>query len=813
MEWLIVRRKLMLEINFDLWFVFKRGWRSVSKNKARVLPVIIVLIGGIAGGSAMISATTSNFKTYEHAWDQMNLADLWINLTPINYTIVTAELNNLTSFPMEYDLRLVVNTQVEFNGKNESGYVVGLDWDAGVDINIPLVDFKPIKPSDIGEGDMIVEEQYAKSKSMKNGDELHFFIGGKKVTKAIDKRAYASDYSFIPSSEKYWLPSLGNLPVIFIDLSTLQTLYDNGPVVNQILVDLPPILEHIDITSYYETSQNETNLIANIVSIIPKETYPSYFFIKEDYESDKDFSYIISGLMFLVAMIILQITASQQVEHEKKEIGALRAIGATSWEVMSAYLLFGAVVGVIGCFGGSILSIILGWVFVQYIAQVFPFIPDLKYYISFTSIGILCIMAFLGCIVSVISSAYRAAKITPQSAIRPETQYYSRKSLIERFGSYFKLPSLSPEYMYATRKFFSRKAHSLLKIGALSLVMMLFVVALAFNSSIQYTEEKSFVEYETWDVSVALSNYTDNTILKQEFNGIQDVTRFEVSITDFTGLFDADGELVFVKLFAYEDNTKMHSFGLKKGDKFSSEDNSIILSAHLVTIVDKDVGEIVYAVARNGTKIPLKISGISSEFIESTIFTSVSTAGILLNQTGKANAMLFQSSNPEATKQVLESYTLVENVQTLTEVRASFDALLGILDVVIFIGMILMILMAAGFTAALMALSIRDKADDLATMKAVGIRRREIFLLQMVETGLLALLCGFLGLFVGIEVTHWMLQYMTKSIASLEYFYSPIDMGITWFLFIVSLVLGNLLPLQGVFRKNLATLTREKIIG
>ena len=115
--------------------------------------------------------------------------------------------------------------------------------------------------------------------------------------------------------------------------------------------------------------------------------------------------------------------------------------------------------------------------------------------------------------------------------------------------------------------------------------------------------------------------------------------------------------------------------------------------------------------------------------------------------------------------------------------------------------------------SALIALDVNDKADDFGIMIAVGTRKRELIRMQISQSLVLAAICGPLGLLLGYQLTIMMLDWMAVNFVSLPFSYPPSQMVISFILFLITILVGNILPLRRVFKMNIADLTREKVIG
>ena len=797
-------------VEFEWRFVLKRGVRSVTNNKSRVVPVILLLIVGITGGAVMVDLNRAAYQANVEAWELSNLADIWINTA----LVPRSELENIvglfSEFIRDYDFRLFLPFQLDFQDQNVTGYAVGLDWEEGIPVNKILYQSEPLLRSKIpNRFGFFLERQFALTQDLELHKMVTLYVHGTRLSLPCDLFGYDPSFTYYPTTEKYWLPSLGTLPIAFFDRSFLGELYGSTSLANQIVLTLG----WVDTSRFEEIMKQKLfghPLAKHVISIIPQEEYPSYQMVTEDYETDTQFGYMMGMVLFGVALMVLYITSEQQVEQEKKQIGALRAIGTSQAEIFCSYVLFALIIGGIGLVLSVPVAYLLGQVLITYAAGLLGN-PDLEYTMNFRTLGIFGASAFIMGFLAIVVSAYRASRVTPMSAIRPEAEYYLKIPLIERLLDKLRI-RLGPESKFTLRRFFSRRTRGIFMGLGFALVMMLFVFTFALTNSLQDIADVQFNDYENWDVAATLVGYNEIEAIDQTFSDIPFIHKLEPAISDYIGIINSERELMFVGLWGYVSRPTMHSFGLREG--YSSLDGiSTIISSNLVGILGIGVGDLIQVQTRGGRQQALKIIGISSELVQTSITTSLEMAGKLTENPDQANAILCTSPKPEELAGALEQHEKVYNVQIKADIQDDFEELMEIVNVVIYMMLLIIGAMGVLISAALIALDINDKADDFGIMIAVGSRKSELVRMQIIQSVVLVIICGPLGLVLGYQLTLGFINWMAENFVSLPFSYPPSQMVISFVLFFITILLGNFLPLRRVFRMNIADLTREKVIG
>ena len=137
---------------------------------------------------------------------------------------------------------------------------------------------------------------------------------------------------------------------------------------------------------------------------------------------EKWVAFIILCLIILVAAFNIVSTLTMVVRDKTREIGILKAMGATSRDVTTMFLLQGLFVGVVGTISGGILGYTLCWIQDTYhivtlpaeLYQVsaFPVQMDPLDFVAIASATMII------CVLSAVAPALTAARLHPVEAIR-----------------------------------------------------------------------------------------------------------------------------------------------------------------------------------------------------------------------------------------------------------------------------------------------------------------------------------------------------------------------------------------------------------
>ena len=140
---------------------------------------------------------------------------------------------------------------------------------------------------------------------------------------------------------------------------------------------------------------------------------------------------VVVMLLAVVAVAVFNIVSTLvMVVHEKEsDIAILRSQGATPGHIIKIFLLYGAVIGLVGVLAGGVLGALGAWVITDVVAlierltgtqflqgDVYP-ITYLPSDLRLTDWLMVCGVSYLICLLATLYPAWRAAKVQPATVL------------------------------------------------------------------------------------------------------------------------------------------------------------------------------------------------------------------------------------------------------------------------------------------------------------------------------------------------------------------------------------------------------------
>ncbi len=137
--------------------------------------------------------------------------------------------------------------------------------------------------------------------------------------------------------------------------------------------------------------------------------------------------FVITSVLIAISFVIVVISAINiahnffmQVSERRREIGVLRAVGATRADVMGIILGESAIIGVASGIAGSLLAVGFGtlvdWASSRFLPK-FPFKPDTYFDFTWWIFALALGFSLLFCVLGGLLPAYRASRLEPATAL------------------------------------------------------------------------------------------------------------------------------------------------------------------------------------------------------------------------------------------------------------------------------------------------------------------------------------------------------------------------------------------------------------
>ncbi|HXR04318.1 MAG TPA: ABC transporter permease [Verrucomicrobiae bacterium] len=281
---------------------------------------------------------------------------------------------------------------------------------------------------DLSGRSLLVGSEFARTYNLFVGDHVSIYSPAE-LRKMKDKRGKANEEAILP--DEYTVSGIFDVgyydydvSVIVVSLENAQDLYALGDSVHGLMVMLhdpfqaPEVQDELETTlgpDYNITTWTEENAVILGALMVEKNVM----------------FYILFFIVLVAALCILsaQITF---VVQKTREIGMLKALGATNFQISCIFLSQSAIIGVLGVLAGYGLGLLAlayrnGFLHVMnhltgrdLLPVSLYFFRELPAVINPRDIAIICGVSFVICVLGGVLPAWRAGRLKPVEALRYE---------------------------------------------------------------------------------------------------------------------------------------------------------------------------------------------------------------------------------------------------------------------------------------------------------------------------------------------------------------------------------------------------------
>ena len=532
------------------------------------------------------------------------------------------------------------------------------------------------------------------------------------------------------------------------------------------------------IETYYDSKTEDED---NLYLCTNRSTMTFYATLNADVVQARQFTFVFPAVFFLVAVLIILTTLSQMIVKERTQIGTLKALGLSNGQIYLYYLMITLSLVALG----SIIGIIIGPLLIPNILglkySILYSLPAMKYvFPTWEAIATLLIfLAVTGLTTFIV--CHKAIKLTPSESMRPEPPKLNYKV---RASSKKKQGVVGLSLKMASRNIaVDLKKSIMVVVGVLGCTALL-ACGFGIEDTVNNGIDSDIANFRNDDITLTYSttlSYEDATKDIKVMNG---VTNVEPTSSNASTFYVEGGTRVTRTLTILAENSTHYGFSFDK--------DTVAMSTKAAKLAGAKVGDTL-TFDIDGKDYTANVSLIYSAFYFHGIMIH-SDASFLNGKSIKYNGALVDCKVEEVEKldASFERLSYVSDSQTSAEWRGYISDTMSSVMTMTNAVKVFAILLAIVALYNLSLMNFRQKMRDVATLKVLGFKLKEIALSLLSEAMLLTLTGVGVGLCLGYP---FLLAVMgTNQVEVVEYIYciKPLSYFLSFVLTAVVVLIINI---------------------
>lgn len=747
--------------------LIKDFFRGMAKNKGKFISVFFIILLGAAFFSGLRSSRGDMLLSAERYYDDSALMDLKVMS---EYGLTEKDAENISS--LDGVDKAVGGWSLDVVSDTEDNKAVKL-ISYSDEVNLPDITEGRLPEND---GECLLDSFFADVYGFSVGDTFAVSDGG-------------AGLGMLLSRKQFTVSGLCNLPY-YMDLNRGTGTVGNGEL-DGFAVVMPevfsrfPVYTEISVTvsgaaeldSFGDKYEGEVEKAAKKIEELSDGQWyvldRGYIASCVNYENDAERINSLSGLLpiifFLVAALVSLNAMTRLVEEERPQIGTLKALGCGDGTVLFRYLAY----ALIPAFLGAVAGVLLG-------EKIFPLAIMNAYSLLYTGLpnnlapynivqGVIAVAASVLCTgLATVFACFKISREKPAQIMRPEAPKAGKRVLLERVPFVWK--HLSFTQKATVRNMFRYKRRFLMTVIGVAGCMGLVMVGLGLHDSIIVVADKQFEEITHYQAAVT---YVDGICEEQKEDIILQIEEKDPDISAveiYSMSVDAESAESVQTLSVTVPRTldSLEDFFTFRGrtsrKSFVLGDDGALISEKTATSLGVKAGDEL-TVGSGASKKSVKIAAVYENYIGHYLFISPSLCKEVFGAEPQYNQLILRyADNSDAYENELGSFLLslggVQGVNFVSTTVKWADDTLSSLNTIVLIVLAAAALLAFVVLYNLNSINIAERKRELATLKVLGFRNREVAAYVYKENMLLTILGIVFGIFVGI-LLH---SYVIKSI-------------------------------------------------
>ena len=505
-----------------------------------------------------------------------------------------------------------------------------------------------------------------------------------------------------------------------------------------------------------------------------RTSLPSYASVESDASSIESIATVFPLIFFTVAVLISLTTVTRMVEEDRGLIGVYKALGYSRGRILSKYLIYSFAACLTGGIAGDALGFIALPEIIFTIFRTMYALPEFQLcFNAFTAFWGIALFA-IGIVGATFLACRHVLRETPASLMRPKAPRAGKRILLERITPLWRRMGFLNKV--SACNLFRYKKRFLMTVFGIAGCTALMICGLGIRDTVISLKPRQYgdtgiVKYDLMAV-VADADFDKG---EEELRATGQVEQLLQARID-TVTVEYGGAKESVQLMVVPDNADLSAY-LRTADgadtsplvpangngpdlALPDDGNGVLITKNAEQVLGFGLGDelaVQDSTLRSGT---VKIDGITINYLGNFVFMTESAYRAAFGETCVPNAFLVNLDGTDDEKieladELAAGDTFV-SVSSSTKIANDFSQNFKIIDVVVYVVTVMAAALAFAVVFTLSNTNISERERELATIKVLGFRKREVHRYINKETIILTLIGIVAGFPLGYAITRFL---------------------------------------------------------
>jgi putative ABC transport system permease protein len=782
--------------------------RSLILRKGQFIAVVSVVAIGIMLYIAMSNSYQNLQKSQLDFYAKKDFADYYFQVVKAPERI-TKQIENLpgvdrVSGRITEDLALI-----KTDDSRASARIVTYEPEDKEDLNKLYILTGRIFSSSSSGGEMeaVVDPQFMAANGLIPGDSISIVKDGRQINVRVVGSATGPEFIYVVKDAVTMFPDPETFGIIMLPQRQVQQAFNMSGQINQILIRFDPGLDEERTIKEIEEILSPYGLLASY----PRDDQISHAMLEAEIDGLKSIAGVLPVIFLLIAAAIQFVIIRRMIKTQRSQIGIMKALGYTSREIKSHYIIYSLLVGFCGALTGTIFGILLS----GYITDMFALYFNLPEKILGYNLPVIG-NAFLLSIIIAAAAGWSAANavtgIQPAESMRPETPKIGSHSLLETAASIWS--RLSPQWKMSLRSIRRNRGRFAVTLLGTIFAVILMIMALGTNDSVDYMMARHFDLDRTYDLQVSFAHplKTSELLELSRLNGVERVEGYFDLPVKISYQGRSENEL----LTAYPLDMQLKHVFDTNNQPVQLPEAGILINKNTAVKLGVMAGDevTIETLLPQGPKHieKVKIAGVNTQMFGGGSYLNLAAANRIIKEAGLVTGAMVKI-RPGQEERVEKDINAMLKVSSLLNREKERENIMSMMEPTIFIvGMLVLFALILGFAIIYNSstISFHEREQEFAALKVIGFQSSEVSRIILQENLLQLILGLIIGLPAGGILTRVYLTSLSNELYDMPAAVYPLSYLLSALGVAVFVVLAYKIAVRGIDRLDLVEVLKNR---
>ena len=702
--------------------------RDLWSLKTQVLSIALVIASGIGGFIGSFATYGSLQASREGYYEAARFAHVFASAkrAPQSAAAKIAEIPGVA----EAETRIVRDAQLSLEGVAPPMIARLIGVDVAHPPGMNRLTLKSGRwPAPGATQEVLVNQRFVEARGLRLGDRLQVLINGKRESLVFVGAALTPEYIYPTRGGA--LPDDAWFAIVWMDERILAAAFNMEGALNSALVRL----QHGASPERAIAALDELLALYGGLGAAGRADQASDRILSQEINQQRIFGTVLPAVFLFVAAFILNVVLHRQVNAQRAEIAALKALGYEDFAIAAHYLKFAAVIVVLGIALGLGVGRWFGSAMTRLYTDIFHF-PDFRFFMPAWAVLGGAGFALVAACGGALAAIRGVLRLKPAEALRPPAPAEFRPLLVERLG----VPELlTPSQRMIMRNLERKPLRALVTVAGIAGAVGILICGTFWADALDWFIDVQFNKVSRAGVSVAFAEPVSANVVR-ELERLPGVLQVEATRAIPVRL-RAGPRSYRTALTGVADDARLQRILDSQLGEARPVTGGVVLTRRLATRLGLAPGERVHAELLEGRRVQadLVVAGTVDEMVGMNAWMRredlnrlareddvVSGANLLVRAADEPALLARLKESPAAAGVIVTSSLLKTFRETSAYNILFFTTVLSIFAATIAIGVV--------YNNARIQLA--ERSWELASLRVLGFRRGEVSVLLLGELAL-----------------------------------------------------------------------------